>query len=171
MIFNEMVRKVKLEDAKQIAEIYNYYILNTIVTFEETSVSIEEMKGRIITVISKFPWLVYESEGEIKGYAYGSEWKSRCAYKYSLESSVYLKHDEIGKGIGSRLYEELLEQLRALDFHAVIGGISLPNEKSISLHEKFGFKKIAQFHEVGYKFEKWIDVGYWELILGKSFRP
>lgn len=168
MIFNEMIRKVKLEDAKQIAEIYNYYILNTIVTFEETSVSKEEMKRRIITVNSKFPWLVYESEGEIKGYAYGSEWKSRCAYKYSLESSVYLKHGETGKGIGSRLYEELLEQLRTLDFHTVIGGISLPNEQSIALHEKLGFKKIAQFHEVGYKFEKWIDVGYWELIFERN---
>lgn len=163
-----MIRAITLEDAKAIAEIYNYYILNTIVTFEEASVSPEEMEGRILAITSKFPWLVYESEGEIKGYAYGSEWKSRCAYKYSLESSVYLKHDETGKGIGSRLYEELLEQLRTLDFHAVIGGISLPNEKSISLHEKFGFNKIAQFREVGYKFEKWIDVGYWELIFERN---
>ena len=166
MIYNKMIREVKVEDAKEIAEIYNYYIQNTIVTFEEISISTEEMKGRIVAIASKFPWLVYESEGRIKGYAYGGEWKSRSAYKYSLESSVYLKHDEFGKGIGTALYKELLEQLSARDFHAVIGGISLPNEMSIALHEKFGFKKIAQFNEVGYKFDKWIDVGYWELILG-----
>ena len=165
MIYNKMIREVKVEDAKEIAEIYNYYIQNTIVTFEEISISTEEMKGRIVAIASKFPWLVYESEGRIKGYAYGGEWKSRSAYKYSLESSVYLKHDESGQGIGTALYKELLEQLSARDFHAVIGGISLPNEMSIALHEKFGFKKIAQFNEVGYKFDKWIDVGYWELIL------
>lgn len=170
MILSEMIRKVELRDAEGIAEIYNHYIRNTIVTFEETTLSTEEMKDRIIAITSKFPWLVYESEGSIKGYAYGCEWKSRSAYKYSLESTVYLKFDETGKGIGSALYKELLELLGALDFHAVIGGISLPNAMSVALHEKFGFKKIAQFKEVGYKFGKWIDVGYWELLLENNLQ-
>lgn len=164
-----MIRKVKLEDAKEIAEIYNYYILNSCVTFEEIPVSIEEMGGRIQATFLKFPWLVYEKDMEIIGYAYASVWKPRSAYKHTIESTVYLKNEATKNGIGSLLYKELINQLTNLGFHAVIGGISLPNEASIALHEKFGFKKVAQFKEVGYKFKKWVDVGYWELLINKNF--
>jgi len=164
-----MIRKVKLEDAKEIAEIYNYYILNSCVTFEEIPVSIEEMGGRIQATFLKFPWLVYEKDMEIIGYAYASVWKPRSAYKHTIESTVYLKNEATKNGIGSLLYKELISQLTNLGFHAVIGGISLPNEASIALHEKFGFKKVAQFKEVGYKFKKWVDVGYWELLINKNF--
>lgn len=160
-----MIRYVSRNDARQICEIYNYYVLNTIVTFEETPVSEEEMKARIGQTSAKLPWIVFEKEDDIIGYAYASEWKSRCAYKHSLETTVYLKYGKEGHGIGSLLYKELIDRLKALDFHAAIGGISLPNDASVSLHEKFGFEKIGQFKEVGFKFEKWIDVGYWELIL------
>ncbi|WP_372767027.1 arsinothricin resistance N-acetyltransferase ArsN1 family B [Lutibacter sp.] len=163
-----MIRTVKLEDAQEIAEIYNYYILNSCVTFEEIPVSNEEMGERIQAAHSKFPWLVYEKGKEIIGYAYASVWKPRSAYKYTIESTVYLKKEARKKGIGSLLYKELLMQIRDLGFHAVIGGISLPNEASVALHEKFGFEKIAQFKEVGYKFKKWIDVGYWELLINKN---
>jgi phosphinothricin acetyltransferase len=163
-----MIRAVKLEDANEIAEIYNYYILNSCITFEELAVSTEEMRGRIQTSSLKFPWLVFEKDNEIIGYAYTSDWKARAAYKNTVETTVYLKNGATKKGIGSLLYKELLVQLTDLGFHAVIGGISLPNEASIALHEKFGFEKIAQFKEVGYKFKKWIDVGYWELIINKN---
>lgn len=164
-----MIRKVKLEDAKEIAEIYNYYILNSCVTFEEIPVSIEEMGRRIQATFLKFPWLVYEKDMEIIGYAYASVWKPRSAYKHTIESTVYLKNEATKNGIGSLLYKELISQLTNLGFHAVIGGISLPNEASIALHEKFGFKKVAQLKEVGYKFKKWVDVGYWELLINKNF--
>jgi len=160
-----MIRSVKIEDAKEIAGIYNYYILNSVVTFEETPVSAEEMKARIELITSRFPWIIYEIDGRIIGYAYASEWKSRCAYKHSLESTIYLKQGENKKGIGSMLYQALLKPLREMDVHAVIGGIALPNESSVCLHEKFGFEKVAHFKEVGFKFGKWIDVGYWEFIL------
>lgn len=160
-----MIRAIRPEDASQICTIYNYYIENTIVTFEETPVSESEMKSRIVQTIQKHPWIVYEQDGVIIGYAYASEWKSRCAYKYSVETTVYLKSDAKGHGIGSILYGELIRLLREKNLHAAIGGIALPNEASVVLHEKFGFEKIGQFKQVGYKFDTWIDVGYWELIL------
>lgn len=163
-----MVRAVRPEDANEIVEIYNYYILNSIATFEELCIDAEAMKERIQSVATKFPWIVYETERKIIGYAYATEWKSRSAYKHSVESTVYLKPGEVNKGVGSILYKELINRLTKLNFHAVLGGIALPNESSIRLHEKFGFKKVAQLKEAGYKFEKWIDVGYWELLLGKN---
>jgi len=107
---------------------------------------------------------VYSEGNKTLGYAYASKWKSRCAYKYSVETTVYLRPEVKGQGIGSKLYKELLTQLKEKNIHAAIGGIALPNDASIALHEKLGFKKIGQFKEVGYKFDKWIDVGYWELI-------
>lgn len=163
-----MIRKVKPEDAAAIAEIYNYYILHSIVTFEETVVDAAEIAERIQTNTAKLPWLVFEQDGQVVGFAYASEWKSRCSYKYSVESTVYLKQGEMGKGIGSKLYNELINQLMKMDLHAIIGGISLPNPGSVALHEKMGFEKVAQFKEVGFKFEKWIDVGYWELLIDKT---
>lgn len=162
-----MIRNAKPEDAQTICDIYNYYVLNTIVTFEEDSVLADDMADRIKKVTEKYTWLVYEQKGEIIGYAYAGEWKSRCSYRFSVESSVYLKNGFSGQGIGSKLYEALFKELEKTDIHAVIGGISLPNEGSIALHEKFGFEKIAQFKEVGYKFNKWIDVGYWEKIISR----
>lgn len=163
-----MIRNAKPEDAQAICDIYNYYVLNTIVTFEEDVVLADDMAERIKKVSEKYTWLVYEQNGEIIGYAYAGEWKSRCSYRFSVESSVYLKNGFSGQGIGSKLYEALLKKLEKTDIHAVIGGISLPNEGSIALHEKFGFEKIARFKEVGYKFNKWIDVGYWEKIISKK---
>ena len=160
-----MIRAVKIEDAKDICEIYNYYVKNTIITFEEKPVQQSEMKNRIAQTTKALPWLVYDNGQKIVGYAYASEWKSRCAYKHSVESTVYLQNGESGNGIGSLLYQRLIDQLKAKKYHAAIGGISLPNEASIALHEKIGFEKIGQFREVGNKFDKWIDVGYWELIL------
>ena len=160
-----MIRHANLEDAQAICDIYNYYVLNTIVTFEEDIVLADDIADRIKKVSEKYVWLVYEQKDEIIGYAYAGEWKSRCSYRFSVESSVYLKNGFSGKGIGSKLYEALLKKLEKTDIHAVIGGISLPNEGSIALHEKFGFEKIARFKEVGFKFEKWIDVGYWEKII------
>ena len=159
-----MIRKITADDALQICDIYNYYVLNTIVTFEESAVGLAEMKKRIAETQRKLPWFVYEENGHILGYAYASEWKSRCAYKNSLETTVYLRHGECRKGIGSRLYQKLIDTLQSMNYHALIGGISLPNEASIALHEKMGFEKIGQFREVGNKFNEWIDVGYWELI-------
>ncbi|MBD0401581.1 arsinothricin resistance N-acetyltransferase ArsN1 family B [Flammeovirga sp. EKP202] len=160
-----MIREITLNDAQAVADIYNYYIENTVVTFEETAVSAEEIKQRILAKREDLPWIVFEKEGVVVGYAYASEWKSRCAYKFSIESTVYLKNTNLKEGIGTLLYTELIDRIKKTNVHAIIGGIALPNDGSTRLHEKLGFEKVAQFREVGYKFDQWIDVGYWELIL------
>ena len=160
-----MIRPVTETDAATICNIYNPYVSDTIITFEEEPVSIEEMTERIRETIPTLPWIVIEDEGRVVGYAYASRWKSRCAYRYSVETTVYLSSGATGKGFGSLLYEQLLADLRQRSIHSLIGGIALPNAASVSLHEKFGFEKVAHFKEVGWKFNQWIDVGYWELVL------
>lgn len=159
------IRPATSADAAAICEIYNHYVLNTVISFELEAVSVTEMEGRIAEISAQFPWLVYEEEGRILGYAYAAKWKVRKAYRHSVESSVYMAQDSGGKGIGSRLYAALFAELKALGVHAVMGGIALPNAGSIALHEKMGFVKVAHFAEVGKKHDQWIDVAYWQLIL------
>ncbi len=159
------IRKLKDKDLLGVTQIYNYYIENSTATFEEVSISREEMKSRADKIQNEGLFLVAEEDEQIIGYAYASNWNSRCAYRSTKETSVYLNPQHIGKGVGSKLYESILAELRNRDIHVVIGGISLPNEASVGLHEKMGYQKVAHFREVGFKFGQWIDVGYWELIL------
>ena len=161
-----MIRPASSADVEAIARIYNYYILNTVITFEEQAISPQTIAERIHEISAEsLPWLVVESSSKILGFAYASMWKDRSAYRYSVESTVYIDPAAVGVGFGSQLYESLLANLRQQKMHGLIGGIALPNQASIRLHEKFGFRKVAHFKEVGYKFGQWIDVGYWQLIL------
>ena len=160
-----MIRPVTVDDAVRICEIYNPYALQTIVTFEESPVAPDEMRERIRKTLQGFPWLVCEENGTLQGFSYASKWKGRCAYRYAAESTIYLRAEAIGKGFGSLLYGALLAELRQQGMHTVIGGIALPNDASVALHERFGFRKVAHFKEVGRKFGEWIDVGYWQLLL------
>jgi len=163
------VRDAAEKDAKAVAGIYNHYILNTTITFEEQAITEAEMARRISDVQSAgLPWLVVECAGEVVGYAYATKWRVRHAYRFSVESTVYLAPNVSGKGLGSALYIDLLTRLATDGYHLVIGGIALPNQASIALHEKMGFEKVAQFREVGFKFDRWIDVGYWEKRLAKA---
>jgi phosphinothricin acetyltransferase len=153
-------------DAEAISRIYNHYVRQTIVTFEDQPVLPAEMTQRIQDIASaSLPWLVAEAEGRLVGYAYGSPWRRRSAYRFSVETTVYLAADALRRGTGTSLYRVLLGELRRLGFHVVIGAIALPNPASVALHEKLGFAKVAHFPEVGFKFGQWIDVGYWELAL------
>lgn len=159
------IRKASLEDAAQIAEIYNYYIKTSHATFELDTIDSAEMGNRVRETFQKdYPFFVCEKNGEIVGYAYGRQFRPRRAYARSIEVSVYIKNGAEGKGIGTLLYQKLFPEILQKDFHAIIAGISLPNDASIRLHEKFGFEKVAHFREVGFKFGRWIDVGYWELL-------
>jgi L-amino acid N-acyltransferase YncA len=158
------IRPCTAADAAGICSIYNHYVLETIVTFEEVPVQVEDMARRIVDVTSRFPWLVCEQDGLICGYAYAGTWKERSAYRYSVESTVYLAPHVTGRGIGTALYSALLEALRGTDVHCAVGGISLPNAASVALHEKLGFTNIGHFREVGRKFDRWVDVGYWEIV-------
>lgn len=160
-----VVRVAAAEDAAAIARIYNHYVAETIITFEEDAVSDGEIRSRIEeTQAASLPWFVAIEDGEVAGYAYASRWKSRCAYRYSVEVTVYVDPARPRRGIGSKLYAALLPALRSAGYHAAMGGIALPNDASIRLHEKFGFKKVAHFKESGFKFGEWIDVGYWQLV-------
>jgi phosphinothricin acetyltransferase len=156
------IRKVTLEDAEKVGEIYNYYIQNTHHTFETEPLSVELTRKRIGKVIADFPFLVAEQDGEIFGYAHAARFKLRQAYEHSAEVSIYVKNNSKQRGIGSLLYEKLFEKLEDTDIHAMVAGISLPNDVSVKFHEKLGFEKVAHFKEVGYKLGRWIDVGYWE---------
>jgi len=160
-----MIRNAQARDIQQLVDIYNYYVVNTGVTFEETPIDQSEMALRVRKIQETLPWLVYEEDASIIGYAYASPWKSRIGYRFTVESSIYIKQGHFGKGAGSKLYAELIRLLKEKKMHSVIGGVALPNEASVALHEKFGFKKVAQFEDVGVKFEKWMDVAYWQLQL------
>ena len=157
------IRAAALGDAEAIASIYNYYVANTIVTFEEEPVSPFEIARRMEEVWSSaLPWLVAELGGRIVGYAYATKWKARHGYRFSAEVSVYLDTEHGGRGIGSKLYADLFPILRERGMRNIIGGIALPNDASVALHEKFGMEKVAHFKAIGIKFDQWIDVGYWQ---------
>ena len=158
-----MIRNVQIEDAQELLDIYNYYVVNTVITFDLEALSVDAFKEKITTVSSDYPFLVYEENSEILGYAYGSKFRPKPAYNNTVESTVYLKHGYQGKQIGSKLYEELLYLLKQKNTHVVLGVLTLPNQASVKLHEKFGFKEVAHLKEVGLKFGEWQDVGFWQL--------
>jgi len=161
-----IIRPARATDASAICAIYNHYIATTTISFEEAPVTPADMVQRIAGVIDTgLPWLVMLENDKLIGYAYATKWRVRAAYRYSVESSIYLAAEHAGQGAGRQLYAALLEELRQRDLHLVIGGIAQPNEASVRLHERLGFRKVAHFSEVGLKFGKWVDVGYWELKL------
>jgi phosphinothricin acetyltransferase len=160
------IREAEREDAGEIAEIYNHFILSSHATFETAPVESAEMARRVReTQADGYPFLVAEDAGSIAGYAYGHCFRAREAYRRSVETSIYIRPGCENRGIGRQLYARLISILKDAGFHVVIAGIALPNEASIRLHEDFGFTKVAHFREVGRKFGRWIDVGYWELLV------
>lgn len=161
-----IVRSASAADSASIARIYNYYIQNTVITFEDEPVSVQAMATRVAEVQGlSLPWLVAELDSEVIGYAYANKWKVRSAYRYSAETTIYLEQGYEGRGIGTALYSALLPMLRARGIHVAIGGAALPNDASKSLHEKLGFEHVATFRQVGFKQDRWVDVAYWQLVL------
>lgn len=161
-----MITHIQEEDLDEVTDIYNYYIQHTTATFEENMVSTGDMLYRVNNVKKTgLPWLVAKDESRTIGYAYASLWNSRSAYKNTVEISIYLKHDVISCGWGTALYTMLFEQLKALPKHTAIAVITLPNQASIALHERFGMQKVGHFKQVGFKFNQWLDVGYWQVKL------
>jgi phosphinothricin acetyltransferase len=160
------IRPAIVGDAEQIAAIYNYFIADTVVTFETEQVDAAEIANRLgETIAIPLPWLVAEQRGKVLGYAYASKWKGRCAYRFAVEATIYLDIEHTGKGIGLPLYTALIDAIRAHSMRTVIGGISLPNDASVHLHERLGFRKVGHFERVGFKQDRWVDVGYWQLQL------
>lgn len=158
-----MIRDVEFKDSIAIADIYNHYIQNSTCTFEEERVSEREMCSRITAVIEHgMPWLVYEHEGQVVGYCYAKPWNTRSAYRFTVESSVYVDANSPVSGVGTLLYQHLFLRLDSLDIKNVMSVITLPNDQSVAFHNKMGMEQVGHFKRMGFKFGKWLDVGYWQ---------
>ena len=155
---NGKIRPVKLSDAKAILDIYSKYIIETTITFEIDVPSLESFTERIKTISDNFPYIVYEENDKIIGYAYVGKFKERAAYKHSVESTVYIDSNHSGKGIGQKLYAELFELTKQSGFRNIYAYITLPNEKSLKLHNKFDFHEVGIYKNVGFKHNMLVDV-------------
>lgn len=162
-----MIRLATIADAPAILAIYKPYIQNTSITFETDVPSEQDFAERIRHYLELAPWLVYELNGKIVGYAYASRYRERVAYQWSIECSVYVHEDFQKKGIAAKLYNALTAMLKQQGFCTVYAVINLPNEKSVAFHEKMGFTYFATYNSVGYKLGKWKNVGWWQLQLNE----
>ncbi|TAN19900.1 MAG: N-acetyltransferase family protein [Chitinophagaceae bacterium] len=159
---NTTIRLIETKDHKEILNIYGHYILNTSISFEYDIPSLAEFSKRIEKVISFYPWLVAELNGQVVGYAYASRHRERKAYDWSAESSVYIREDAHRQGIAKKLYTALFQLISLQGIVNVYAGITLPNAKSESFHKAMGFSPVGVYHHVGYKFKKWHDVLWME---------
>lgn len=159
------IRIATPEDAARLVAIYTPYVENTSITFEYIVPSAEEFADRIRHTLTRYPYLVAELDGEPAGYAYASAFKSRAAYDWSVETSIYVSRDLRSSGVGSLLYEKLEEYLTAQHVCNVCACITYPNPPSIAFHEKHGYKTVAHFHASGYKQDAWHDMIWMEKTL------
>ena len=159
------VRNVTLNDAQELVDIYSYYVLNTTITFEYETPSMDEFKQRIQKITQKYPYLVATLDDKIIGYAYATSYKERAAYDWSVETTVYVKNDKHGLGVGKKLYTQLEQALKEKNIVNMLACITYPNPKSIDFHTKFGFEKVGHFPKVGYKFNEWRDIVWMQKII------
>lgn len=165
---NIIVRLATLEDAQAILDIYTPYITNSNITFEYTVPTVDEFKNRMEIIMQKYPYIVAVCNEKIVGYAYAHEHKERAAYQWNVETSIYVNEELKHQGIGTLLYSKLLQILKVQNIQNVYACVTLPNENSEKIHCAFGFDLIGRFHETGYKFDKWHDVGWFELHIGNK---
>ena len=165
------LRVAAAEDADAIAAIYAPHVTRGIASFEEEAPTAEEMRARIAKLAGRFPWLVAENDGHVLGYAYADRFRDRTAYRWAVETTVYVASGAQGRGVGATLYERLLPILRAQGFTQAIAAISLPNDASIRLHERVGFKRAGVYRRVGWKLGHWVDVGLWQAELSNPAAP
>jgi phosphinothricin acetyltransferase len=157
------LRQAEHADAEAIAAIYAPIVLNTAISFETEPPTAEQMRARIAKSLERHCWLVSEDDrGEVNGYVYASQFRDRAAYRWSVETTAYVREDSRGSGIGKRLYNALLPKLLSLGYFQVFAGIALPNAASVALHEAVGFKPVGVYRNVGFKLGAWHDVGWWQ---------
>ena len=164
-------RLVREDDADQIAAVYEPYARDTAITFVYAAPTGADFRDRIQRTIDRLPWFVCERDGLVTGYAYASPHRVSSAYRWSVETSIYIHPDHHRAGIGTALYTALLGTLRLLGYHRAYAGVTEPNLASIRLHEAVGFEQIGTFHEVGYKLGAWRDVIWLEYALGNADFP
>lgn len=161
------IRFVAESDAPAIRAIYAPYVEETVISFETTAPSEEEIIARIRKTTGKFPWLVYSTTSQLAGYVYASAHRERAAYQWSVDVSVYVHPQFQRRNVGRGLYTALFELLHAQGYVNAYAGITLPNTASVAIHEAMNFRPIGVYKEVGYKFGAWHDVGWWALRLGE----
>ena len=168
------IRVATLEDAKTLVEIYTPYVEKTVITFEYEVPSVEEFKGRMTHVLEKYPYLVAERDGEIVGYAYAGEFKSRAAYDWAVETTVYVREDQKNSGVGKALYmalEQILAEQNILNLNACIGYPEVEDEyltkNSVQFHEHMGYRFVGEFYKCGYKFGRWYNMVWMEKHIGE----
>ena len=166
---------VPMKDAARLAEIYNFYIETDTATFEVEPIGEAIMASRVAAVqAAGLPFLVATDVLGVVGLAYVSAFRDRAAYVHTLSVSVYVDRASRGQGLGRQLYQELFRRVAAVDegphapVHSLMGLIALPNDASVALHESFGFRHKGTIQEVGRKFDRWIDVGYWQVSVGDA---
>jgi len=159
------IRLVDPDDTEAVAAIYAPVVRETVISFEETPPTPDEMRARIAETLPAHPWLVCEREGRVVGYAYAHAHRSRPAYRWSVDVSVYVHADARGAGVGTALYESLFALLREQGFVNAYAGVGLPNPASVALHESVGFERVGTYEHVGYKHGAWHDVRWFHLVL------
>lgn len=160
-----MIRPVSLADAPRIAEIYNRFVLETTVSFEEEPLTVSQMEERIRAFSTNGSYSVYEVDGRVEGFCYAHPWKERPSYRHTLEVTIYLTEACQGKGVGTELMHRLIDHCRTIPAKALIACITAENEASVKFHAKMGFEKVSHFRAVGFKQGRWLDVVDMELLL------
>lgn len=166
-----IIRPATPTDLPRLVEIYNYYVANSHCTFDTKQFSAEQRQSWFDECSGSGPYrlLVTEADGKLVGYACSSRFKERPAYDSSVETTIYMDAEAVGVGLGQELYSTLLDELRKQgSIHRAYGVISLPNQQSVALHERFGFKHVGTCHEVGFKFGKYWDVGWFEKDMSRG---
>ena len=159
-------------DAAGIAAIYRPAVESSIATFEEVAPSPDEIARRIRSTLERTPWLVAEGpDGAVTGYAYAGAHRERAGYRWSVDVSAYVHPERLGRGIGRRLYDELLPLLRRQRFVNAYAGVALPNPASVALHERIGMRRIGVYEQVGWKFGAWVDVAWFGMRITDPPEP
>ncbi|MBI1853040.1 MAG: N-acetyltransferase [Planctomycetes bacterium] len=161
-----VIRLAVESDAAELLAIYAPIVRETAVSFELEPPSLDEYRRRIVAALEHAPWLVYESDAVLLGYAHAGPFRPRPAYRSTVEVTVYVHSEARRRGVGRALYASLLECSCVLGYRAAIAAIALPNDASVRLHESFGFRAVGVLHRVGFKLGRWHDVGWWERGIG-----
>ena len=162
------LRSARPADVPGMLAIYAPFVLHTAVSFEMEVPAEDDFLERVSTVQREAPWLVAEKGDTITGYAYAAPHRSRYAYRWTREVSAYVHPDYRGNGVGRALYTALFELLRRQGYTNTLAGITLPNDASVAFHEKIGFTTVGVYHRVGYKMDRYHDVGWWERPLSEE---
>lgn len=160
-----MIRLIEDKDLRECLDIFNYYVLNTDYSFETDKLTEEKYLERIHNITKTYPWIVYEEDGQILGFAYLADFNYRKAYQYTADLTIYLHHEHLGRGIGRRLYDCIEDLARKMGICTIISLITANNKGSLKFHERIGFSYLCTIENVAYKFNKWCHLTYYSKVL------